>query len=176
MPAALTPQEKKERALAAISEQAAPAATAPTEVIRSESDRPTRARRGVFNGTTSKLSIGRTIPGYHLHWLNDYPGRITQAVENGYEFVNPSEVNGTVGTNTDLSGEKLRHIVGTDDSGNPLYAYLMKIRQDWYDEDQSEIQERADKVDDAVRKGKAHDQDSSGFYVPKEGIKYGTNR
>lgn len=166
---ALTPQEKRERVEAKLAEQAQP-----QQQVREEHQRANtedgRRRRGVFNGTTSKLSIGRTIPGYHLHWINDYPGRITQALENGYEFVKPEEVNGTVGQNTDLSGEKLRHIVGTDDSGNALYAYLMKIRQDWYDEDQAAIQHRNDIVDDAIRNGK-NSQDTTGFYVPREGIK-----
>jgi len=165
MPRALTLQEKKERAEAKLNEvvQAAP-------VVRETADRAApevaRRQRGAFNGTTSKLSVSFTISGYHLHWLNDYAGRITQAVENGYEFVKPEEVGVS---DMEKGSERVKRLVGTDDAGNPLFAYLMKIRQDWYDEDQASIQERNDLVDQAIRQGR-NGQNTEGFYVPREGI------
>ena len=152
MPKALTLQEKVERAEAKIQE-----AKESTHAV----ERPQgRTKRGSFNGTEGKLSVDckRLIEaGYHPHILNDIPGRIDQAVANGYEFVSPSEVDGigtnVISRNTDL-GDKVRFLVGSTERGEALYAYLMKIKKEWWDEDQAILQGRNDKIDDAIRKGK----------------------
>ena len=137
--------------------------------------RPER-RRNVFNGTQGKLQVGHQIPGYHLHIFNDSPGRIQQAQDAGYEFVSPEEVGGVttnvVSRNTDI-GDKVRFLVGTGESGEPLYAYVMKIRQEWYEEDQAEFQKRNERTDAAIRGGKltGDGMSTQGFY--DAGIKYG---
>ena len=161
MAKALTIEEKKERAL-----------------TRTEVERPTSTRkRNVFNGTQGKLTVNSQIPGYHLHIFNDEPGRIQTAIDGGWEFVKPEEVGGVgervTSVNTDL-GDKVRYLVGVGEKGDGLYAYLMKIREDWWQEDQEEMQKRNDIVDDAIRAGtntKAG-TNSEGFYTPREGIKY----
>mgnify|MGYP003705557013 CR=1 FL=1 len=86
MPAALTLQEKKERALAAQQEKAT---MSNDDTTKSEgSGRTPRQRRSAFNGTRQKLSVGHGIPGYHLHIFNDsVDGRLQQALDSGYEFV-----------------------------------------------------------------------------------------
>ena len=136
-------------------------------------ERPRERKKGVFNGTVGKLQVGSTIPGYHLHIFNDMPGRIQQATENGYEFVHPNEVGGTTETvtsrNTDI-GDKVRFLVGAGEKGEPMYAYLMKIKQEWWEEDQAELQAKNDKTDAAIRQGKTPGADSTGFY--NAGIKY----
>lgn len=150
---ALTPEQKRERVEA-------------KRAIRSAEQRP---KRGSFNGTEGKLRIGNQIEGYHLHIFNDTPGRIEQALSVGYEFVNPNEVGGTavnvVSRNTDI-GDKVRFLVGTDANNEPLYAYLMKIQQEFYEEDQNALQERVDAVDAAIRGGKNTKAGDSaeGFY------------
>lgn len=176
---ALTLEEKKERALA---KQVAreEKKTESVAVVTETGVKKTRKKRGTFNGTEGKMTVNNTIPGYHLHWLNDTPGRISQALENGYEFVAPEEVGGVTNSNvtnrnTDL-GEKVRVLVGHDDQGQPLFAYLMKIEQEWYDEDQQLVQARNDKIDNAIRNGKivGDGKDTDGFYLPKGGIKMQT--
>jgi hypothetical protein len=134
--------------------------------------RKERRARGVFNGTKGKfLSI--ELPGYHVHILNDSPGRLAEALENGYEFINVNEVpNGEQlsALNTDM-GEKIRYRVGKSDSGEALFAYHMKIKQEWYEEDQRELQSKVDRTDNAIREGK-NGPDTNGFYIPKgTGIK-----
>lgn len=125
--------------------------------------------RGAFNGTQGKLQVGRQIEGYHLHIFNDTPGRITAAVEAGYEFVGPEEVGGTttnvVSRNTDI-GDKVRFLVGAGADNDAQYAYLMKIRTDWWEEDQAELQRKNDKTDAAIRTGKLTGDNMSpeGFY------------
>lgn len=147
---AFTPEQKRDKAL----QEKGIKMDAP---IRNESDRPKKTRdRTAFNGTSQKLGVVHAIEGKHLHWVNDYPGRVYEAEMGGYEFVSPSEVglNNTVTpANTDLGGDRVRKLVGKGDDGNALYAYLMKIDLDWYHENQSELQNRVDKVDEAIRAG-----------------------
>jgi hypothetical protein len=158
MPRALTLEEKKAAALA---KQEA-------KVVRSTSDRPSRKNRENFGGTTMKLGVRHQIEGYHLHIFNDEPGRIDWALANDYEFVTPEEVGGTSSTvvsrNTDV-GDKVRFLVGTSGS-EPQYGYLMKVKQEWFDEDQEAIQDRVDRTDQAIRRGKfaGEGQSSDGFY------------
>lgn len=149
-------------------------------LTRTANERPTRERvRNVFNATQAKLTVNKQIPGYHLHIFNDEPGRIQTAIDGGWEFVTPDEVGGVKDSvtsgNTDL-GDKVRFLVGTSEKGDGLYAYLLKIKQEWYDEDQAEIQKRNDRVDDAIRGGVnvASGTSAEGFYTPKGGISYKT--
>ena len=163
MAKALTIEERKEQAL-----------------TRNANERPTRERvRNVFNGTQAKLTVNHQIPGYHMHIFNDEPGRIQTAIDGGWEFVTPDEVGGVKDSvtsgNTDL-GDKVRFLVGTSEKGDGLYAYLMKIKEEWWEEDQAEIQKRNDRVDDAIRGGVnvASGTSAEGFYTPKGGISYKT--
>lgn len=171
MAKALTPQEKMERV---------EAARDPANQVRSSTDRGERPRRGVFNGTSQKLNVSTEIPGYHMHIFNDVPGRIEEALSAGYEFVSPDEIGSIAGNvvsrNTDL-GDKVRFLVGAAEGGGGLYAYLMKIRQEWFEEDQEDQQRANDRVDQAIRSGQntKAGTNTDGFYVPREGIKL-TNR
>ena len=120
MAKALTIEEKKEQAL-----------------TRNTNERPSRERvRNVFNGTQAKLTVNNEIPGYKLHIFNDEPGRIQTAVDGGWEFVSPEEVGGVKDSvtsgNTDL-GDKVRYLVGASEKGDGLYAYLLKIKQEYID-------------------------------------------
>lgn len=162
MTVAYTPEEKKAKVEGRLEQHQADV----------RDGKPTRKKRGVFNGTEQKLKVGKSIPGYHLHIMNDTPGRITEALDGGYEFVTPGEVDGVVervtSTNTDIS-DRVRYLVGTDASGGALYAFLMKQRIEWHEEDQADLKGRNDYVDDTIRSGKnvKDGQSSEGFYTPK---------
>lgn len=136
-----------------------------------------RKRRNVFNGTQTKLSVREQIPGYHLHVFTDTAQRIKEALDNGYEFVKASEVGGVdnnvVSNNGDL-GDKVRFLVNPRSEGSEQFGYLMKIRQEWFDEDQRSLQEKNNQIDTSVRKGKITGENPS-FYVPKGGISINTN-
>lgn len=182
MPRALTPAEKRAKALA---ERTATGTAQPvqSESVSNESGevqqsaRQRTRKRNVFNGTETKLRVSNQIPGYHLHIFNDIAGRIQSALDAGYEFVTPGEVGGVsvnvTDRNTDL-GDRVRFLVGRTETGEPMYAYLLKIRQDWYEEDQAALEQRNMLIDEAIRSGKntKAGTNSDGFYVPREGIKY----
>ena len=116
-----------------------------TRVMRNQNERdiPRTAtrERGVFNGTTKKLSVTTEIPGYQLRWFNDQDGRVEAAVGRAWwDFVTQGEIalqdsNKVLERNSDV-GTRVRAIVGTLDNGDPLYAYLLKIKKEWFDEDQ----------------------------------------
>ena len=168
MPRALNEFEKRDRLLEKAAERGA-VATAPVSLA----DGTTRKKRNVFNGTEAKISVQQQIDGYHLHVFTDVGGRIQQALDNGYEFVSPDEVGGVsenvVSRNGDL-GERIRYLVNPRAEGTEQYGYLMKIRQEWFEEDQAELQAKNNLIDAAIRKGKITGENSS-FYTPSGGIK-----
>ena len=171
MPRARTPREQQVKNNAAQADKQAPVDTIKESPARG--DKPSRLRN-VFNGTVGKLTVRGTIPGYHLHILNDLPGRIDLAVQGGYEFVLANEIESVTtnvsSRNTDV-GDKVRFLVGKNDTGTPLYAYLMKQRLEWYDEDQAALAEKNQKIDDAIKRGKTPGTTPDNFYVPRGGIK-----
>jgi len=91
------------------------------------------------------------IPGYHLHWFNGTPERIQRARDGGYEFVDSTELqlnNASIGGdstqsgNTDMGSQV--SIVSGDEvgrDGQPSRLILMKIKQEWYEEDQKLVEQ-----------------------------------
>jgi hypothetical protein len=167
MPRALNEFEKRDRLVAKIEERKAEA-----QGLTPAADGATRKRRNVFNGTEAKLGVRTQIPGYHLHIFTDTGSRIQEALDSGYEFVRPDEVGGVsenvVSRNGDL-GERIRYLVNPRAEGSEQYGYLMKQRQEWYEEDQAALQARNNHVDHAIRRGKITGENPS-FYVPQGGI------
>jgi hypothetical protein len=168
MPRALTEMEKRDRMYEKIEERKAALVSGPPAA-----DGATRKRRNIFNGTELKLGVREQIPGYHLHIFTDTGTRVQEAIDGGWEFVTPSEIGGisenVVSRNGDL-GERIRYLVNPrTGEGTDKFGYLMKIRQEWYEEDQAELQVKNSQVDAAIKRGKITGENPS-FYVPKGGI------
>ena len=111
-----------------------------TETVRSQAQRPRRNSIGVPRLT---LAVLNEIPGYHLCWMND-DGNVQNALDSGYEFVTRGETelaNGVTPQNTDMS-DKIKQKVGTTQQGDILYAFLMKIKKEWHEEDMFEIEKQ----------------------------------
>lgn len=126
--------------------------------VRTQADRPKREARVPFGVARSKLSVEMELEGYHLHWVNDTPGRIHDAQRGGYAFVKPSEI-GIEGTDT-----QVKRLVGTNEDGSSLYAYLMKIELQYYEEDQKVIQSQVDQFDRAIKAGKLEEKAGDNRY------------
>lgn len=102
------------------------------------------------------------MPGYHLHWFNGTPERIARALEGGYEFVHDRDMSinavgiGTesaVSGNTDM-GSQVSVVAGGGAIGNdgqPVRLILMKIKQEWYEEDQQLVADRNEQVAASLR-------------------------
>lgn len=144
------------------------------EVVRKEGDRPQRKRRGVFNGMRQKLQVMGQVDGYHLCWINDTTGMIHQAQEGGYTFVNAEEVemaNNNVVERNASEGTHVKVLVGTNEDNSPMFAYLMKIANEHYEEDQADLQSYNDKVDAQIRGGNIEGSvGKDGRYIPAAGI------
>ena len=123
-------------------------------------------------------------PGFHRHIINDVGGRLQQALDGGYTFVDKNDVQlnevGVTPGNADL-GSRVSTPVGTDEHGKAIFGYLMEIPQEWFDEDQKVIHDRNDQVDKAILGGKigvdnedASDRGRKGLRYTKD-VQYQTN-
>jgi hypothetical protein len=103
------------------------------------------------------------IPGYHLHWFINSPERIQRALEGGYEFVEHRDMkinsvglggDSALSGNTDM-GSRVSVISGQEigKDGQPTRLVLMKIRQEWYEEDQKLINSQNERVAASIRGG-----------------------
>lgn len=139
-----------------------------TRGIRNETreaeGRQTRVPLGVAR---SKMAVPE-IPGFKFRWINDLQGRVLQAQQGGYEFVTSAEVP-TFGdydvdnVNRDL-GARVSRVV---DKTTGMKAYLMKIKREYWEEDQREKQKVVDETDQAIRKGSLKPVEN--VYVPDKG-------
>lgn len=121
------------------------------EEVRTVSERAkaARSRMGRIEGFGKKLDA-RPLPGFHLCWVND-DGRVQAYLDRGYDFVENGE-QGIQQDSTD-TGKHVRRLVGKKESGDGLYAFLMKIPQEWFEEDQAAESARLDLIEQTVRRG-----------------------
>jgi IMP dehydrogenase/GMP reductase len=102
----------------------------------------TRRERIPFGSPEQKMQI-RKEPGYHYRWFNDNwkkePGRVKRAIAAGYEVV---------------QHEKSGMNVSTNDDGSEVKGVLMRIPQEWYEEDREKKARELDKIDEQIHGGK----------------------
>lgn len=140
---------------------------------------PTRAsdrKRIPMSVPVQKLAVP-DIPGYHLHWFRTEPGRIERAQTAGYEFVTPEEVHvNSVGIgvdsatsgNTDM-GSLVSIVAGKEleADGQPRRLVLMKLKLEYYNEDQAQIEEQNLRTAESIMGGSigSANHDRSNRYV-----------
>lgn len=146
---------------------------------RTQERREGKRERVPMSGHRSKLQLSESDrkaldeAGFVPRWVNDVDGRVEQALAGGYVYVEPEEAK-SVGQmalhegNSDLNG-RVSKIVSKG-GGQPIRAYLMKIKKEFYDEDQAAKQARNDEIEDALRNGQPGGADTSSQYIPREGI------
>jgi len=125
-----------------------------------------QTKRIPFGTPRTRLSLNTQLEGFHYRWVNDQPGRLSQAQEGGYSFAEPAEVG-----KEPTENNRVFELVGLQKDGvNPLYAYLMKIPKEWYLEDDKVKQSQLDQIDAAIKGGKADDGNRENRYIPTAGI------
>lgn len=141
-------------------------------VMRSESQRenasPTRRKERISLGATRpNFEIFGEIPGYHLHGFADIDGRLELAQLGGYEFVRPGEVQvgARVVADKDADGRISWHS-GTREDGSSYRTYLMKIEQEYWEENQQEVQDQNDQYESQILAGNIGSVESR--YVPQK--------
>lgn len=116
-----------------------------------------RTRRSPINGVRNKLNVRGQEPGYVYRIVNDIEDRVQSLQEMGYEIV--TDKGCTVGdkriANPTQEGSPVKVSVGQG-----VQAYVMRQKQDWFDEDQKAKNARNDELE-AQMKREAKD---AGFY------------
>ena len=111
-----------------------------------------RENRKPITGRVQKL--GFDIPaGYVGRWFNDQGPRIQQALAAGYEFIDSKSKNVIASENYD-NETVVRQRVDRKQSGEPLYAYLMVLEKELYDEDQAKKLESVIETENQIVTGK----------------------
>jgi len=130
-----------------------------------------RKKRVPFGAHRTKLQVADEIKGYVLRWFNDQDGRLQRAQDGGYEFVNKREVpklgigDGQLHQDNSDLNSRVSKVVSR---GEPIIrAYLMKIKQEYYDEDQAAKEAVNAQVDDALKAGRPGGNEVENQYVPK---------
>lgn len=94
---------------------------------------------------------GGQLVGYHATWVNDYPGNVQRYLDMGYAPVYQSDavkIGDLAEDYANRLGTWINVIVGKTEENQPLRAFLLKIPQEWYDQD------RAEKTQERIRKEK----------------------
>ena len=135
-----------------------------------KADSKERRKRVPFGAHRTKLQVEDTIPGYKLRWFNDMDGRCERAEEGGYVYVNKDEVprlgQGALHQeNSDVNSKVSK--VTSRGTGKEIRAYLMKIKEAYYKEDQAQKEKVNYQVDEAMRAGSPSGNVVDNQYVPK---------
>jgi hypothetical protein len=133
-----------------------PAAIPESVIAEIDAWLPEGFARKPFGAHVQKLTYPER-PGFHRHWFNDYPGRISKALEAGYKHV------------TDANGRNVSRIVGVGQASGGLTAFLMEIPEVYWRQDQAAKDAERDKVDAKIRRGIAaqHIPGQDGAYLPR---------
>ena len=136
---------------------------------RSRDNTEQRAERVPLGIKRSKLEVKDQDPAYMYRWINDVGGRVLDAQNGGYEFVTDAKVGeGDIANRNASAGNRVSRVVGTTDRGNAITAYLMRIRKEFYQDDQAAKKRQLDELDKALKAGQSKPVENS--YVPTQGI------
>ena len=134
---------------------------APLEVVAPSGRRISRENRRGFGNQGQKLAAP-TREGYFRYWFNDTPGRVIGAQESGYtHVVDPA------------TGKNMSVVVGTQPNGDPLFAYLLEIPQEWRDDDMAALEEKNIANEEAIKSGPdvKDSREAKQFYNTAQGRK-----
>lgn len=107
-------------------------------------NRSGRVRRGSIHGTRDKMTVTGQEAGWHYCWVNDH--NVDRFLAGDYEFVtHPVIVGETKIDNASQEGTKISMKVGNDMTG-----YLMRVPEEFYDEDMEKFQEQTDELEETM--------------------------
>lgn len=116
-----------------------------------------RVRRAPINGVRNRLTVRGKEPGYQYRIVNDTDDRIKAFEEMGYEIVTDQSV--SVGdkrvSDPTKEGSPVKVSVGQG-----VHAYVMRQKQEWFDEDQKSKQKTVNELEASMKR----DSEKEGFY------------
>ncbi len=98
-------------------------------------------------GSRNITSVNDTPEGYVDRWVNDKDGRIDRFRKAGYENVQAASVGDS---GVDSSHAELG--VVSREMGLGVTSYLMRQRQDYFEEDQAAKQVKVDETEESIRR------------------------
>mgnify|MGYP001818341520 FL=1 len=108
---------------------------------------PERKKRIPVSGEGRNIfTIENRDPAFVYRWVNDKDGRIQRFIDGWWEFV----------AHEDYTGDRSAEAAKDPDSmvtkkvGGNTIAYLMRIKKEYYDEDQRAKAKRVDAVEEAM--------------------------
>lgn len=119
------------------------------------------ARKRISMTAPQRALEAPEIPGYHLYWF--LGKNVPRALQGGYEFVDRVDVGdlNQKGVANDIAqsgdtgmGSRVTVVTGAGENGQPEHLVLMKIREEWYREDQKILEERNAQIYHALRQKK----------------------
>lgn len=102
-----------------------------------------KSTRVPVGGQRQRMQVAEKEDGYVYRWVNDTPGNVQRFLDGGYEIVESdtqvgeAEADGDHGQPVDRSVSMQVGRTRTSLNGT---AYLMRIRKEYFDEDQKEKQ------------------------------------
>jgi hypothetical protein len=98
-------------------------------------------------GSRNITSVNNTPEGYVDRWVNDKDGRLIRFKNAGYEHVDSASVgdSGVDGTHAEAG-------VVSRDMGQGVTAYLLRQKQEFFNEDQAAKQISVDATEDSIRR------------------------
>ena len=109
--------------------------------------------RTPITGERSLLTVEGKQPGFHYRWIRDTDesgSEVLRYLSAGYEFATRSEgliIGDNAVYNSRAVGSMIRRSAGRDGD----FLYLMKIPQEWYEEDQRAKAVKVDKTEEAIQ-------------------------
>jgi len=99
-------------------------------------------------GTRQVLTVSGKDPSYEYRIINDSGDRVQEFMDAGYELVNSDSVRvGDKRVNSATpEGSKAQLSVGQGQK-----AFVVRIKKDWYEEDQAKKQERVNQLESATK-------------------------
>lgn len=98
-------------------------------------------------GARNITSVNDTPEGYVDRWVNDKDGRIDKFKRAGYENVQTASVG-----DSGVDSSHAESGVVSRDMGQGVTSYLMRQRQDYFNEDQAAKQTKVDETEDSIRR------------------------
>lgn len=110
---------------------------------------PERRVRRTPLGTRNVLTVSGKEPGYEYRFVNDIGDRVQEFLDNGWEVVEKKDIR--IGDKRLGSASGAEGSVATASVGRGTTAYVLRIREDWYKEDQLAKQQAVDATEAATK-------------------------
>ena len=116
--------------------------------MTTETKKTQRVKRTPINGQRSILNVKGKDPAYSYRIVNDVDDRINEFLERGYEIVTEEgiQVGDKRVAKPTQSGSAVELSVGQGTK-----AFLMRIKKEWYDEDQAEKNSKVDQIETQMK-------------------------